>query len=178
MYKKLYTFLKKIFRSDQLFKYGFNLSPMYRRSVGRVKFVSRNLHVAKVEIPLNYKNVNYAGSMFGGSMFAATDPIYMIQLIQILGDDYVVWDKSAFIDYKKPARSRVYVTFEFSEEEIANIKSQVNENGRLDLVKHNELVSAKGETFARLEKTIFIATKQYYKAYRASKKQQAELPKE
>ncbi|NOQ74060.1 MAG: DUF4442 domain-containing protein [Crocinitomix sp.] len=170
MYKKLHTFLKKIFRDDQLFKYGFNLSPMYRRSVGRVKYISRDLMITKVEIPLNYKNVNYVGSMFGGSMFAATDPIYMIQLIQILGDEYVVWDKSAFIDYKKPARSRVYITFEFTAEEIANIKAEVAKNGRLDLVKQNDLLSAKGEVFAKLEKTIFIATKVYYKEYRASKK--------
>jgi uncharacterized protein YycO len=178
MYKKLYNLLKKIFRDDQLFKYGFNLSPMYRRSVGRIKFISRDLLITKVEIPLNYKNVNYVGSMFGGSMFSATDPIYMIQLIQILGDDYVVWDKSAFIDYKKPARSRVYITFEFTPDEIANIKAEVAKNGRLDLVKHNELVSAKGEIFAKLEKTIFISTKQFYKEYKANKEKQAKLEAE
>jgi acyl-coenzyme A thioesterase PaaI-like protein len=173
MYKKLHTFLKKIFREDQLFKYGFNISPMYRRSVGRIKFVSRDLHIAKVEIPLSYKNVNYAGSIFGGSMFAATDPIYMIQLIQILGDDYVVWDKSAFIDYKKPARSRIYVSFEFTADEIAHIKSEVTKTGRLDIVKYNDLLSDKGEVFAKLEKTIFIATKVYYKEYSASKAQKS-----
>ncbi|MFT5821135.1 MAG: acyl-coenzyme A thioesterase PaaI-like protein [Crocinitomix sp.] len=178
MYKKLYTFLKKIFRDDQLFKYGFNLSPMYRRSVGRIKFVSRDLLIVRIEIPLNYKNVNYAGSMFGGSMFSATDPIYMIQLIQILGDDYVVWDKSAFIDYKKPARSRVHVTFEFTADEIAHIKAEVTENGRLDLVKNNDILSAKGEIFAKLEKTIFIATKVYYKEYKASKEKSKALSKE
>lgn len=142
---------------------------MYRRSVGKVKFVSRDLMTVKVEIPLNYKNVNYAGSMFGGSMFAATDPICMIQLIQILGDDYIVWDKSAFIDYKKPARSRVYITFEFTAEEISTIKETVATEGRFDIVKNVDLTSAKGEVFAQLEKTIFVSTKAFYKAHKASK---------
>jgi hypothetical protein len=31
--------------------------------------------------------------MFKGNVLSATDPIYMIQLLQILDDHYVVWDK-------------------------------------------------------------------------------------
>jgi len=169
MYKKAFELLKKIFRPDQLFKHGFNISPMYRRSVGRVKFASRDLHCIKVEIPLNYKNRNYMGTMFGGSMFSATDPIYLIQLIQILGEDYVVWDKAAFIDYKKPVKSRVYVTFEFSKDQIQDIKNKVAQSHRYDLVKEVDLVSHKGEVFAKLEKTIFISTKAYYKSKKKNK---------
>lgn len=170
MYKKAFALLQKIFRTDQIFKFGFNISPMYRRSTGRVKYVSRDIHCVKVEIPISYKNRNYAGSIFGGSLFSATDPIYMIQLIQILGDDYVVWDKSAFIDYKKPARSKAYITFEFTPEEIEDIKNKVTESGRFDIVKKLEIRSAKDEVFARLEKTLFISTKAYYKAKRAAEK--------
>ena len=106
--------------------------------------------------------------------------LYWIQDLpfeKFLGKDYVVWDKSAFIDYKKPARSRVFVTFEFSQEEIANIKSEVAENGRLDIVKSNDLISEKGEIFAQLEKTIFIATKNFYKEYKANKEKAASLQK-
>tara|TARA_Y100000385_G_C12830029_1_gene524116 strand:- start:416 stop:613 length:198 start_codon:yes stop_codon:yes gene_type:complete len=61
------------------------------------------------------------------------------------------------------------VTFEFTEDEIANIKAEVAQNGRLDIIKHNELLSAKGDVIAKLEKTIFIAPKEFYKAYKASK---------
>ena len=32
-----------------------------------------------------------------GSLYAAVDPIYMIQLIYVLGEEYVVWDKAAEI---------------------------------------------------------------------------------
>lgn len=169
MYKKIFSALSRIFRADQIFKYGFNWSPMYRRSVGKIKFVSSDLKTVKIEIPLNYKNVNYAGSIFGGSLFAATDPIYMIQLIQILGDNYVVWDKAASIAYKKPARSRAFATFEFTQDELDHIKKSVAENSRLDLVKQLDITDSGGEVFAKVEKTIFISTKAYYKA---KKKQQ------
>ncbi len=170
MYKKLFKLLNRFFRPDQIFKYGFNWSPMYRRSVGKIKFVSRDLMTVKIEIPLNYKNVNYAGSIFGGSLFAATDPIYMIQLIQILGNDYIVWDKSACIDYKKPARSRAYATFEFTTAELDNMRQTVEKNERMDLVKNLNITDKSGVVFAKLEKVIFISTKAYYKAKKAAEK--------
>ena len=162
MYKKIFKFLNKFFRPDQVFKFGFNFSPMYRRSVGKITFVSKDLHTVKVEIPLNFKNSNYEGSIFGGSLFAATDPIFMIQLIQILGDEYIVWDKSANIKYKRPARSKAFATFEFSKNEIESIKLEVAQSKKMDLIKHLNIVSEEGEVFAELSKTMYICTKEYY----------------
>ena len=126
MYKIAFEFLKQFFSEAVLFKHGFNISPMYRRSVGKIISVSNNLHEVTVKIPLNYKNKNYVGAIFGGSMFSATDPIYMIQLMNILGDDYVVWDKAAEIKYKRPARENVFAKFTFSEDEINQIKEDVS----------------------------------------------------
>ncbi len=170
MYKKIFDFLNKFFRPDQVFKFGFNLSPMYRRSVGKITFVSRNLHTVKIEIPLNYKNVNYVGSIFGGSLFAATDPIFMIQLVQILGDEYIVWDKSAKINYKIPARSKALVVFQFTNKEIEQIKLDVQQSQKIDVVKHLNIESQTGEVFAELEKTMYVCTKEYYRLKNATKK--------
>lgn len=84
---------------------------MYRRSTGKLTFVSNNLHQIDVKITLSIKNRNYVGSIFGRSLYAATDPIYMIQLIHILGDDYAVWDKVSTVQYKRPAFSDAFATF-------------------------------------------------------------------
>ena len=172
MYKRLFNFLNRFFRPDQIFKYGFNWSPMYRRTVARIKYVSRDIKTVKIEIPLSYKNVNYAGSIFGGSLFSATDPIYMVQLIQILGDDYIVWDKSASINYKKPARSKAYAIFEFNEAEIDEIITTVQRDGRLNITKQLDLTDKNGEVFAKIEKVIYISTKAYYKAKKEALEQQ------
>lgn len=164
MYQKLFALLEKIFRKDQIFKYGFNLSPMYRRTVARIKEVSKDLHTAKIKISLNYKNRNYVGSIFGGSLFSATDPIYMIQLIHILGDDYIVWDKAAKIRYKKPAREDAYATFHFSPEEIISIKKEVDKKGRIDWIKNLNITDKTGQKiFCEVEKTIYIASKNFHK---------------
>lgn len=54
----------------------------------------RELHL---KLPLTWRTRNYVGTIFGGSMFAALDPVYMVMLIKALGRDYVVWDKAATI---------------------------------------------------------------------------------
>lgn len=170
MYQHLFKVLQNIIGKHKLFKYGFNFSPMYRRSVGRINEVSKDLHTVKLEIPLNYKNRNYVGTIFGGSLFAATDPIYMIQLIQILGDDYVVWDKAATIKYKRPAKEKAYVVFQFSNEEIQDIKSKVNLNNEIDIVKQVNITNKDGVVYAELDKIIYVAYKRYYKKKLRDKK--------
>ncbi|MGB0895990.1 MAG: DUF4442 domain-containing protein [Flavobacteriaceae bacterium] len=163
MYKIAFNFLKRFFSEAALFKHGFNLSPMYRRSVGKLVFVSKDLHNVHVHIPLNYKNRNYVGAIFGGSMFSATDPIYMIQLMNILGDDYVVWDKAADIKYKRPARETAHAHFQFSEEEIKMIKDRVIAEKEIDFEKTLAITNQNNVIFAELSKTIYIAQKDYYK---------------
>lgn len=41
-------------------------------------------------------------------MSAASDPFYFLMLIQILGPDYVVWDKGYNVRFKKPAKQTLY----------------------------------------------------------------------
>ena len=163
MYRVLVKFLKRFFSDSQIYKYGFNWSPMYRRTTARITEVSNDLHYVKIRIPINWKNRNYAGSIFGGSMLSATDPIYMIQLIQILGDDFVVWDKTASIKYKRPAKEAIYGKFVFSTEEIQSIKQQLLDQNELEIEKSMTLENTKNLVFAEISKTIYIANKSYYK---------------
>lgn len=169
MYKTL-TKIFKVFLTDaQVYKYGFNWSPMYRRSTGKIIEVSENLHYVKIKIPISFKNKNYVGSIFGGSLFSATDPIYMIQLINILGDNYVVWDKEATIKYKRPVKEHVYAEFSFSSEEIENIKTQVIKNGEFNLIKTSHIINKEQVVFAEVIKTIYVADKIFYKEKRKQK---------
>ncbi|BAO75646.1 PaaI family thioesterase [Winogradskyella sp. PG-2] len=163
MYKSGTEFLKRFIKVSTIYKYGFNWSPMYSRTTAKLIEVSDDLHYVKIRLRLNWKNRNYAGSIFGGSMLSATDPIYMIQLIQILGEDYVVWDKSVKARYKKPAKSTIYGEFIFTAEEISNIKQSVRENNQIDIVKTMSLVDDNQNIIATFNKTLYIADKCFYK---------------
>ncbi|OCK44311.1 DUF4442 domain-containing protein [Tenacibaculum soleae] len=170
MYAAISKILSSFFKQSTIFKYGFNVSPMYRRSTGKIIEVSEDLFNVKVKIPISYKNKNYVGSVFGGSLFSATDPIFMIQLMNILGNDYVVWDKSANIKFKRPARETSYVDFVFTVNEIQQIKERVKNEQEIDLQKEINITNKEASViYAEVSKTIYIANKSYYKNKRNKK---------
>lgn len=166
MYDRVFRFLNRFFSAAVLFKTMFNIAPMYRRSCGRLTYVSADILQVDIKIPLTIKNRNYVGTMFGGSLFAATDPICMIQLLQILGKDYVVWDKRSTIHFKRPANETAYASFIFSPEEIHQIKKEVQEQGELDIVKTIAITNKNEMVFSEVEKTIYISSKSFYKEKR------------
>ena len=170
MYQTATKILNIFFSKKQIFKHGFNLSPMYRRSTGKIVDVSKDLMFVKVKIPLSYKNKNYVGSIFGGSLFSATDPIYMVQLINILGENYVVWDKDAQIKYKRPAKTAAFSEFHFTIKDIEDIKTQVSQKKEINITKRFNITSKDNIIFAEVEKTIYIAEKIFYKKKKELKK--------
>ncbi|MBU3012020.1 DUF4442 domain-containing protein [Polaribacter vadi] len=173
MYAQIQKVLEKFMSKSSIYKYGFNLSPMYRRSTGRVIKVSKDLLNIEIQIKLSYKNSNYVGSIFGGSLFSATDPIFMIQLLNILDTNFVVWDKAASIKFKRPAKETCYVDFIFTSDEIEQIRKDVSEKKEIDLIKNIQLTNKdKTVVFAEVSKTIYIADKRYYKEKRKLKAKQ------
>lgn len=174
-YQKMTAFGKRFVSYHILFKYGFNLSPMYRRSTARVHEVSKDLSQITIKLPLSWKNKNYVGTIFGGSMFAAVDPIPMVQLINLLDEDYVVWDKSAVIKFKRPAKETLYANFVFSKDEVDRIKARVENEREIEIIKSTSLTNKEGDkAYCLVEKTIYIANKEFYKQKRKSKSKSAQ----
>ena len=65
----------------------------------------------RVRLPLTWRTRNYVGTIFGGSLYGAVDPIYMVMLIRALGPEFVVWDQAATIRFLHPGRSTLHATF-------------------------------------------------------------------
>lgn len=107
MYAKIQSILEKFMSKATIYKYGFNLSPMYRRSTGKIVEVSDDLLKVKIKIKLSYKNSNYVGSIFGGSLFSATDPFFMIQLLNILDNNMWFGIKLPLLNLKGPQKKLV-----------------------------------------------------------------------
>lgn len=163
IYQLIAEFGSKFIAKNKLFKFGFNYSPMYRRSTAKITEVAEDLLSIKIKLPISYKNKNYVGSIFGGSMFAAVDPIPMVQLINLLETDYIVWDKSAEINFKSPAREDLYAEFSFTTEELDAIKRQVDEKHAIEIVKTTRLANKqKTKTYCEINKTLYITTKSFY----------------
>ncbi len=79
----------------RLRRWGFNFFPAYRGTGARFTYIAADWREVRIKLPLNWRTRNYVGTIYGGSMYGAVDPIYMVMLIQLLGPQYIVWDKAA-----------------------------------------------------------------------------------
>lgn len=89
-------------------------------------------------------------------MYSAVDPFYMFMLIKILGKEYVVWDKSATISFKKPGTTTLYATFHFTQDEIESIKGELEIERSIERVYPIHLKDEEGTTCALIEKRIYL----------------------
>jgi len=143
----------------RMMRWGFNLFPAYRRIGARITYIAADFQEVRIKLPLNWKTRNYVGTIFGGSMYAAIDPIYMIMLIKLLGPEYVVWDKAATIRFKKPGRSTLFARFTLDEKELELIRSKLQQIPSLERTYHVDLTDKDGVTHAAFEKIITIRRK-------------------
>ena len=138
-------------------KAALNLYPPYRGSGARVLRIAPDFHEIEVRIPLTWKTRNLVGTMFGGSMYTACDPIYMLMLKQMLGDGYVVWDKAATIRFLKPGTTGLTATFVIAEPEAREVKALLEERPSLDRTYSVELKDDAGQVCAVVEKLLYVA---------------------
>lgn len=146
--------------ASKLDRWKFNIFPAYRGSGARVTYIAADYQEIRVKIPLSWRTRNYVGTIYGGSMYAGVDPIYMLMLIKILGWDYVVWDKAARIRFKRPGKETLYAEFFVADEDIEEIKRALVTQKSYDKTYNVELKNKAGEIHAEIEKTIYIAKKE------------------
>jgi hypothetical protein len=140
--------------------WSFKLFGCYRGTGARVKYVAPDWREIRVEIPLSWRTRNYVGTIFGGSMYGAVDPIYMLILIRRLGPEYVVWDKAAGIQFKKPGRSTLHARFTITDEDLASLKSALESARSVDRIYTVDLVDGSGTVCATVEKVIYVRRRQ------------------
>ncbi len=145
---------------SRVFRWGFNFFPAYRGTGGRVIYIAADWHEVRIKLPLNWRTRNYVGTIYGGSIYASIDPIYMLMLMNILGKDYIVWDKAAAIRFKRPGKATLFADFNLSSEEIGEIKRLAETSRSVDRIYSVELKDKEGKVHARIEKTLYIAKKE------------------
>ena len=140
-----------------------NLAPCIRASGGRVVALSNDFKHLRVRLKLSWLTRNLVGTIYGGSLYSSIDPFYMLLLMRILGPEYVVWDKSATIRFKRPARDTLYADFRFDDQTLANIREQVARDGESTFTWTVALEDASGTVYADCDKVLYVAKKDFYK---------------
>jgi acyl-coenzyme A thioesterase PaaI-like protein len=109
-----------------------------------------------VEMPLHRRNANFVGTHYGGSLYSMADPFYMLMLIENLGPDYVVWDKSASIRFRRPGKGRVQASFRLTQEQIDDIRQALSTQEKLEPTFTVEIKDDSGTTIAEVQKLLHI----------------------
>ncbi len=145
-------------------RWMFKLFPVYMGTGASITYIAGDYKELRVKIPLSWRTRNYVGTIYGGSIYSAIDPMYMLMLMRILGKEFVVWDKAANIKFKKPGTDTLYANFIITEEELASIKQQVADKGEVNYNFNLDIVDKNGIVHASVEKLIYVATTEFYKA--------------
>eukprot|EP01133_Synstelium_polycarpum_P023756 gene23756-28483_t len=103
--------------------------------------------------------LNYNGSIYGGTIYGATDPFYALlfdQLLQREGFKVRVWLKSASIQYLKPGRSSLYFTISVNDQMLREAVEALNTVGKFVKAYPMEVKDKHGELCATVMNEVYV----------------------
>ena len=145
--------------TPRLLRIGMNLWPPFLFTGIHVSDIGQDWRSARVELRLRPWNRNYVGTQFGGSLFAMTDPYWMLLMLHALPRDYIVWDKAAEIEFVKPGRSTVHADFRLDDTVIEEVIAAAADGEKVLRWFDTDVIDAEGEVVARVRKQLYIRRK-------------------
>lgn len=136
-----------------------NLWPPFLFSGVHVTAIDEDYRHARVELRMRPWNRNFVGTHFGGSLFAMTDPFWMLLAMQSLGRDYIVWDKAGAIDFIKPGRGTVHASFDLDDACLDELRGATSDGAKTLRWFETEIIDAAGDVVARMRKQLHIRRK-------------------
>ena len=136
-----------------------NIWPPFLFSGITIEEISKDFHHAKVRLKKRALTSNYVGTLFGGSLFAMTDPFYMVMILKNLGSDYIVWDKRSEIEYVSPGKATVFAEFNLLDADLDEIKREVGVSGKYLKWFEVDIKTADGTVVAIVKKQIYVRKK-------------------
>lgn len=137
----------------------FNLWPPFLMAGIHVTRLSPDWRHARVELRMRPWNRNYVGTHFGGSLFAMTDPFWMILAKERLGRDYIVWDQAAEIAFLKPGRGTVAAEFRLDDAVVDDLRARAAGGDKVLQWFATDVLDAAGDVVARVRKQLYVRRK-------------------
>lgn len=153
----------KFFKHPTFFRAAMNVWPPFIGAGITIKSVSPDFRHVTVLLKDRLVNRNYVGCHFGGSLFAMTDPFYMLMFIQILGPRYYVWDLASKIHFIEPAYGTIRADFSIDDKRLEAIEAATAGGEKFEELFIVELRDEAGKLVSRIEKTLYFRLKPKYR---------------
>ena len=140
-------------------RHGLNLWPPFLFSGIHVAALADDYRHAHVELRMRPWNRNYVGTHFGGSLFAMTDPFWMLLAMKALGSEYWVWDKAGTIEFVKPGRGTVHAHFRLDDDALDALRAATANGEKTLRWFDTDVVDASGEVVAKVRKQLYVRRK-------------------
>lgn len=131
-----------------------------------VKHIHKGFTGIDIKINRSIFTTNLGSSIFGGTIFAATDPFYALllgQLMQRRGYRVTVWLKSAHIDYLKPGRTDLHYTIRLPEKDINEASLALKQEGKFIRSFPIEIFDRKEELCVTASNEVYIRNLDFVK---------------
>jgi acyl-coenzyme A thioesterase PaaI-like protein len=152
-------FYSRIRLGVNAFRHVMNCWPPFLGLRIHIEHIAPDWRHLRIRMKLGLRNKNYVGTHFGGGLFTMVDPYCVIPLMNILGKGYLVWDKSARIDFIAPGRRTVYADIRFTDLQIEEIQSRTAGGDKFEPTYAIDIRDDQDQLIARVEKTVYIRRK-------------------
>lgn len=125
----------------------------------KIDSVSKDLLSVRTRLKKRFWNRNLVGTAYGGSIYSMVDPFYMAMLLYHLKRDYIVWDKSSNIRFRKPGTKDLIAEFTLTLNDIAEIKKRLETEPKMDWEKLILIKDTGGVLVAEVNKVIHVRKK-------------------
>ncbi len=132
--------------------------PLFFQRIWVIKF-GEDFKWVEVKINKSFININYNKTLFGGTIFSASDPFYAILFDQVLskkGFKTRVWLKSAHIQYLKPGNSDLHFTVKITDQEIAEAEQKLRIEGKFIKTFPIEIYNKEGVLCALVQNEVYV----------------------
>ncbi|MFN2354696.1 MAG: DUF4442 domain-containing protein [Desulfopila sp.] len=148
-----------MFHSPRLLRFILNVYPPYLGAGVHVDKIAADWKKIEVSMKLRWFNRNAVRTHFGGSLYSMVDPHLMLMLMQLMGKDYIVWDKSASIAFLQPGKGRVSARLEITDNDLDEIRIGLARKKRILPQFEVDIVDEWGKVVARVSKTLYVRRK-------------------
>ncbi len=131
--------------------------PPIRNTGVKVRHISDDWLHWEFELPLGMKTRNYVGTHYGGTLYSAADPHFMLAWMHIL-PDHIVWDKAASIRFLRPGKGTLYAGFSLDQDEVEEIR-RLTRQGKVDRVYQWQWRDGDDNVVCEVEKTLHFRRK-------------------